>query len=144
MIRSLAATACALIVSASLAHGAEYFVYKDHLGNVVLSNLPPPPAAEIIRAYQLDEVSDEEVRRATEREQRFWQEVAARRLVEANEKLAESNLRLADALRARALGQDSGVVIQSAQTIGVAPRRFHRQRADGSAKPHARPAGRFR
>lgn len=124
----LAATGCALVLSVSLSHAAEYFIYKDPAGNTVLSNLTPPPAAEIVRREQLVDVTDEAVRAAREREERYWSERQIEQLVESNEKLAESNHRLAQAISGavalRAAQPDLVVqVVESA--IQRSPRRFH-------------------
>jgi hypothetical protein len=128
MMKCLAATGCALLFGASLAYGGEYFIYKDPAGPIVLSNLAPPPAAEIINRYELEEVTEEEVRAAQEREQRFWQGLQAERLAEAKERLAESNFQLTQALIATAAlrATQPGVLVQVAQAVTV-PRRIPRR-----------------
>ena len=67
MKEKFAAIACAWVFSAWVAQGAEYFIYQDPAGKIVLSNTTPPPAAEVIKRYELPDVTDEEVRAARER-----------------------------------------------------------------------------
>lgn len=146
-MKTLIATACALVLSASVAHGAEYFIYKDPAGRVVLSNVAPPPAAAIVGTYELPEATDEELRRAREVEERFWQELRDERRAEAQERLAESNLRLARVLEAGVLRPaDPVIILQAVQEASrrVPFRHFHRDRFNRSAKPGAAHTGKFR
>jgi hypothetical protein len=98
MIRTLLATSCALVFGASLAQGAEYFIYQDPAGKIVLSNIAPPPGAEVIKREELQDVTDEEVRAGREREHAFWQRLKDEELAESNRNMAESNYRLAQAI----------------------------------------------
>ena len=98
MTRTLLATTCALVFGASLAQGAEYFIYQDPAGKIVLSNITPPPGAEVIKREELQDVTDEEVRAGREREHAFWQRLKDEELVESNRNLTESNYRLAQAI----------------------------------------------
>ena len=90
--------ACTLLFSASATQAAEYFIYQDPAGKIVLSNIPPPARAEVIQRHELQDVSDEAVRAALEREQAFWQRLKDEELAESNRKLAESNYRLTQAI----------------------------------------------
>ena len=90
--------ACALVLSASLAEGAEYFIYRDPAGKIVLSNVTPPPGAEIVQRHELQDVSDEAVRAAREHEESFWRRIKDEELAESNQRLAESKDRLAEAI----------------------------------------------
>jgi hypothetical protein len=90
--------ACALVFSASLAQGAEYFIYRNPAGKIVLSNVTPPAGAEIVRRHELQDVSDEAVRAAREEEQSFWRRLKDEQLAESNQRLAESKDRLAEAI----------------------------------------------
>jgi hypothetical protein len=98
MKKICAAIGCAWVFSVSVAQGAEYFIYQDPAGRIVLSNTTPPPAAEVIKRYELQDVTDEEVRAAREREHAFWQRLKDEEIAESNRKLAESNYRLAQAI----------------------------------------------
>ena len=118
MRKTLAAVACALVFSASPAQGAEYFIYRDPAGKVVLSNITPPSGAEAIKRHNLQEVSDEAVRAALEQEHSFWLRLEDEQLAESNRKLAESNYRLAEAIiTAAALRQsEPGALVQVASS----------------------------
>ncbi|HKX49419.1 MAG TPA: hypothetical protein VJQ48_03230, partial [Candidatus Binatia bacterium] len=83
MIRTLLATSCALVFGASLARGAEYFIYQDPAGKIILSNITPPPGAEVIKREELRDVTDEEVRAGREREHAFWQRLKDEELAES-------------------------------------------------------------
>jgi hypothetical protein len=98
MKEKFAAIACAWVFSASVAQGAEYFIYQDPAGKIVLSNITPPPGAEVIKHYELQDVTDEAVRAAQEREHSFWLRLKDEELAESNMNLAESNYRLAQAI----------------------------------------------
>lgn len=98
MIRILLATSCALVFVASLAQGAEYFIYQDPAGKIVLSNITPPLGAEVIKREELQDVTDEEVRAGREREHAFWQRLKDEELAESNRNMAESNYRLVQAI----------------------------------------------
>ena len=90
--------ACALVSTASLGEGAEYFIYRDPAGKIVLSNVTPPPGAEIVQRHELQDVSDEAVRAAQEHEESFWRRLKDEQLAESNQRLAESKDRLAEAI----------------------------------------------
>ena len=98
MKEKFAAIACAWVFSASVAQGAEYFIYQDPAGKIVLSNITPPPGTEVIKHYELQDVTDEAVRAAQEREHSFWLRLKDEQLAESNRKLAESKVRLAEAI----------------------------------------------
>ena len=129
---TLAAAGCIIVLGVSLSHAADYFIYEDPAGNIVLSNLTPPPSAAIVRREQLPDVSDEAVRAAREREERFWHDVRIEDLAASNERLAESNHRLAQAISgAVALrGAEPNFIVQ--QVVETAnrrsPSRFHAHR----------------
>ena len=127
MKTGLAVIACAWIFSAPVAQGAEYFIYHDPVGKIVLSNTTPPPAAEVIKRYELQDVTDEEVRAARERELAYWQRLKDEQLAESNRKVAESNYRLAQAIiTAAALrGLEPDVPVQVAVTDAFPFDRFH-------------------
>lgn len=126
MKEKFAAIACAWVFSASVAQGAEYFIYQDPAGKIVLSNTTPPPAAEVIKRYELEDVTDEAVRAAREREHAFWQRLKDEELAESNRKLAESNYRLAQAVVAAAALRDlEPNVVQVAVTNAFPFARFH-------------------
>jgi hypothetical protein len=120
--------ACALVLSASLGEGAEYFIYRDPAGRIVLSNVTPPPGAEIVQRHELQDVSDEAVRAAREHEESFWRRLKDEQLTESNQRLAESNYRLAEAITTAATLRDSEPeVIQVATSHGS---RFHGRNID--------------
>ena len=73
MKKICAAIGCAWVFNVSVAQGAEYFIYQYLARKIVLSNTTPPPAAEVIKRYELQDVTDEAVRAAREREHAFWQ-----------------------------------------------------------------------
>jgi hypothetical protein len=126
MTRTLLATTCALIFGASLAQGAEYFIYQDPAGKIVLSNITPPPGAEVIKREELQDVTDEEVRAGREREHAFWQRLKDEELAESNRNLMESNYRLAQAIiTAGALRDWEPDVIQVAVTNAFPFDRLH-------------------
>ena len=126
MIRTLLATSCALVFGASLAQGAEYFIYQDPAGKIVLSNITPPPGAEMIKREELQDVTDEEVRAGREREHAFWQRLKDEELAESNRNMAESNYRLAQAIiTAGALRDWEPDVVQVAVTNAFPFDRFH-------------------
>ena len=89
---------CALVLSGSLCEGAEYFIYRDPAGKIVLSNVTPPPGAAVVQRYELQDVSDEAVRAAREHEESFWRRLKDEQLAESNQRLAESKDRLAEAI----------------------------------------------
>lgn len=119
--------ACALMSSASLGESAEYFIYRDPAGRMVLSNVTPPPGAEIVQRHELQDVSDEAVRAAREHEESFWRRLKDEQLAESNERLAESKDRLAEAIiTAAALREtEPEVLIQVASSHGSRFRGLH-------------------
>jgi hypothetical protein len=121
--------ACALVFGASLAQGAEYFIYRDSAGTIVLSNIRPTAEAEVLERYELQEVSEEALRAAREREHSFWLGLKDQQLAESNRDLAESNYRLAEAITtAAALGEtEPRLLVQVASSHGS---RFDRLRTD--------------
>ncbi|HKX50172.1 MAG TPA: hypothetical protein VJQ48_07030 [Candidatus Binatia bacterium] len=126
MTRTLLATTCALIFGASLAQGAEYFIYQDPAGKIVLSNITPPSGAEVIKREELQDVTDEEVRAGREREHAFWQRLKDEELAESNRNMAESNYRLAQAIiTAGALRDWEPDVVQVAVSNALPFDRFH-------------------
>jgi hypothetical protein len=108
---------CALVLSASQAQGAEYFIYKNTAGNVVLSNITPPPRAEVIQRHDLQDVSDEAVRASLERELSLSRRLMDEQLAESNQKLAESNHRLAQAIDTASARRewDPGLVVTTSE-----------------------------
>jgi hypothetical protein len=120
---------CAVVFGASLAQGAEYFIYRDSTGTIVLSNIRPTAEAEVLERFDLQEVSEEALRAAREREHSFWLRLKDEELAESNRELAESNHRLAEAVTgAAALREiEPDVLIQAASSHGS---RFHRLRTD--------------
>jgi hypothetical protein len=137
MTKTWVATGCALVFSASLAHGAEYFIYRDPAGRIVLSNTTPPPEAEILKRQELQDVSDEEVRAAREREHSFWLALKDEQLADSKRQVAESNYRLAEAIITAAALRETqpGVLVQVATSHGSRFAGFHRDQP--------RPGGRF-
>jgi hypothetical protein len=136
---------CTLVLSASLCEGAEYFIYRDPAGKIVLSNVTPPPGAEVIKREELQDVTDEEVRAAREREHAFWQRLNDEELAESNRKLAESNYRLAQAIiTAGALRDSEPDLVQVAVTNAFPFGRFASRRPqqrgnlNSGFRPHSR------
>ena len=132
--------ACALMSSASLGEGAEYFIYRDAAGRIVLANETPPPGAEIVQRHELQDVSDEAVRAAREHEEFFWRRLKDEQLAESNQRLAESKDRLAEAIiTAAALHEtEPDVLIQVASSHDS---RFRGLRLDQGRIPARPPAG---
>jgi hypothetical protein len=137
MTKTLVAMGCAWIFSASLAQGAEYFIYRDPAGKIVLSNVTPPAGAEVLQRHDLQDVSDEAVRAAREREHSFWLALKDEDLAESNRRLAESNSRLAEAIiTAAALREaEPGILVQVASS--------HGSRFGGLHMDQRRPRGRL-
>jgi hypothetical protein len=136
---------CALVFGASLAQGAEYFIYRDSAGTIVLSNLRPTAEAEVLERYELQEVSEEALRAAREREHSFWLELQDQQLAESNRELAESNDRLAQAIITAAALRDSEpdlvqVAVTNASPFGRFPSRRPQQRGhlNSGFRPHSR------
>ena len=148
MRKIFAAIGCAWIFSAWVAQAAEYLVYQDPAGKIVLSNLTPPPAAEVIKRYELPDVTDEEVRASQEREHAFWQRLKDEELAESNRKLAESNYRLAQAIITAGALRDwePDMLVQVAVSDAFPFDRFHRGRLPqrGHLNSGFRGHGRFR
>jgi hypothetical protein len=121
--------ACALVFGASRAQGAEYFIYRDSAGTIVLSNLRPTAEAQVLERYELEDVSEEALRAAREREHSFWLGLKDQQVAESNRELAESNYRLADAINTAATLRETepGVLVQVANSRGS---RFHRPHLD--------------
>jgi hypothetical protein len=145
MIRTLLASACALGFSASLAQGAEYFIYRDSAGTIVLSNITPPPGAAVIKREELQDVTDEELRAARKREHAFWQRLKDEKVAESNRELAESNNRLAQAIiTAAALRDSEPDLVQVAVANAFPFDRFRSRRPpqrghlNSGFRPHAR------
>ncbi len=82
----LFAACLALLLSADAPAG-DYFVYRDG-GKTVLSNIQPSQSASIVKAYQWQDVTDEEVARAERRSDLFWLGLKAEQLAESNDRLA--------------------------------------------------------
>ena len=124
---TLLATSFALVFSASLAQGADYFIYRDPAGTIVLSNIPPSAEAEVLERYELQDVSEEALRAAREREHSFWLGLKDQQLAESNRELAESNHRLAEAISTAAALRETepGVLVQVATSHGSQFRRLH-------------------
>ncbi|HEX6175565.1 MAG TPA: hypothetical protein VF089_16270 [Candidatus Binatia bacterium] len=120
---------CALFFGASLAQGAEYFIYRDSAGTIVLSNIRPTAEAEVLERYDLQEVSEEALRAAREREHSFWLGLQDEELARSNRELAESNHRLAEAITTNAALRETapGVLVQVASSHGS---RFQRPHTD--------------
>ena len=120
---------CALFFGASLAQGAEYFIYRDYAGTIVLSNIRPTAEAEVLERYDLQEVSEEALRAAREREHSFWLRLQDEELARSNRELAESNHRSAEAIATNAALHETapGALVQVASSHGS---RFHRLRTD--------------
>ena len=120
---------CALVFGASLAQGAEYFIYRDSAGTIVLSNIRPTAAAEVLERYEFQEVSEEALRAAREREHSFWLGLQDEELAKSNRELAESNYRLAEAITTKATVSETApeVLVQVASSHGS---RFHRSHTD--------------
>jgi hypothetical protein len=120
MRSTLLATGFALVFGASLAQGAEYFIYRDPAGTIVLSNIRPTAAAEVLEHYELQDVSEEAVRAAREREHSFWLGLKDQQLADSNRELAESNYRLAEAITTAATVRetDPDVLVQVASSHG--------------------------
>jgi hypothetical protein len=118
---------CALVFGASLAQGAEYFIYRDPGGTIVLSNIRPTAEAEVLERYELQEVSEEALRTAREREHSFWLELQDQQLAESNRELADSNHRLAEAITTAAALRETppGVLVQVATSHGSRSHRLH-------------------
>ena len=116
---------CALVFRASLAQGAEYLIYRGSAGTIVLSNIPPTAEAEVLERYELQEVSEEALRAAREREHSFWLRLQDEELAKSNRELAESNHRLAEAITTNAALRETApeVLVQVASSHGS---RFHR------------------
>jgi hypothetical protein len=128
MTRTLLVTSCALVLSASLAQGAEYFIYRDPGGRIVLSNIRPTRPAEVLERYELQDITEEALRAAREREHSVWLELKDQQVAESNRELAESNYRLAEAITTAAtLRESEPEVIQVATSHGS---RFHRRNID--------------
>jgi hypothetical protein len=127
MKRTFLAGSCALVFSASLAQGAEYFIYRDPAGTIVLSNIRPAAATEVLERYELEDVTDEALRAAREREHSLWLGVKDQRLAESNLELAESNYRLADAITTAATlrEREPEVLVQVANSHGSRFRGAH-------------------
>ena len=147
MKRTLLATSFALVLSASLAQGADYFIYRDPAGTIVLSNIRPIAEAEVLERYELEDVSEEALRAAREREQSFWLGLKDEELAESNRELAESNHRLAEAIiTAAALRASEPDLIQVAVTNASRFDRFrsHRPQQRGHLNSGFRPHSRIR
>ena len=128
MTRTLLVTSCALVLSASLAQGAEYFIYRDPGGRIVLSNIRPTRPAEVLERYELQDITEEALRAAREREHSVWLELKDQQVAESNRELAESNYRLAEAITTAAtLRESEPEVIQVATSHGS---RFHGRNID--------------
>lgn len=138
---------CAVVFGASLAQGAEYFIYRDSTGTIVLSNITPPHRAAVIKRAELQDVTDEELRAAREREHAFWQRLKDEELAESNRKLAESNDRLAQAIiTAAALRDSEPDLVQVAVTNASPFDRFRSRRPQqrGHLNSGFRPPSRIR
>lgn len=118
--------ACALS-SVSLAESAEYFIYRDPAGTIVLSNIRPSAEAQVLERYDLEDVSEEALRAAREREHSLWLELKDQQLAESNRELAESNYRLAEAISTAAALRETEpeVLIQVASSHGSRFRGLH-------------------
>jgi hypothetical protein len=138
MTKTWMATGCALVFSASLAEGAEYFIYRDPAGRIVLSNTTPPAEAEILKRQELQDVSDEAVRAAREREHSFWLALKDEQLAESNRQLAESNYRLAEAIITAAALRETqpGVLVQVASSHGSRFSDFHMDQSRPGGRLH--------
>jgi hypothetical protein len=138
MKRAFLAIGCAMAVSASLAQAAEYFIYRDPTGTIVLSNIRPSAAAEVLERYDLQDVSEDALRAAREREHSFWLGLKDAQLAESNRELAESNYRLAEAITTAAtLGEtEPDVLVQVATSQDSRFRAPHTDRRGSRARSH--------
>lgn len=66
-------TAAIALFLAGTAGAADYLVYKDGSGRIVLSNIAPPPSAQVIAKHDLKDATAEEIA-ATERANRETEE----------------------------------------------------------------------
>ncbi len=131
--------ACALVFSASMAQGAEYFIYRDPAGTIVLSNIPPSAEAEVLERYELEDVSEEALRAAREREHSFWLGLKDEELAESNWELAQSNYRLAEAITTAAALRETEprVLIQVASSHASRFNRLHRDERRTRGRSHS-------
>ena len=67
-------TATIALFLAGTAGAADYLVYKDGSGRVVLSNATPPPSAQVVAKHDLKDATAEEIA-ATERANRETEEL---------------------------------------------------------------------
>jgi len=139
-------TACALGFCGSLAQGAEYFIYRDPAGRIVLSNLRPSIEAQVLERYELEDVSEEALRAAREREHAFWQRLKDEEIAESNRQRAESNDKLVQAIiTAAALRDLEPDVIQVAVSDAFPFNRFQGGRVPPRGRmPGFRPHPRLR
>jgi hypothetical protein len=94
----------AVALAPAAATGAEYHIYKDASGSIVLSNLPTvarpadrsPESLAIVKTYDLPEATAEEIA-ATEKENRETARISALRdLINQAERIAEEMQRSND------------------------------------------------
>ena len=130
--------ACALVFGASLAEAADYFIYRDPAGTIVLSNIRPPAEAQVLERYDLEDVSEEALRAAREREHSLWLELKDQQLADSNRELAESNYRLAEAISTAAALRDTepGVLVQVASSHGSRFRSLDMDQQRRRGRPH--------
>jgi hypothetical protein len=67
-------TAAIALFLAGTAGAADYLVYKDGSGRMVLSNVTPPPSAQVVAKHDLKDATAEEIA-ATERANRETEEL---------------------------------------------------------------------
>ncbi len=112
--------ACAIFLSAfcvlAPVHAGDYYIYKDAAGKTTISNMKPTEGTEIVTRYDLNEVSNEEVRAAQSRDETFWLGLKLEALTESYNNLA-TELRASNA-RAR---EPLPIEILFASTVAVQP-----------------------
>ena len=96
-------TAAIVLFLAGSADSADYHIYKDSAGKIVLSNLAPPPSGQIVAKHDLKDATAEEIA-ATEKANRESEEFnlasnlfdSKVRLIVARSELVDSWRRLVD------------------------------------------------
>jgi hypothetical protein len=85
-------TAAIVLFLAGTAAAADYLVYKDSSGRIVLSNFAPPGSAEIVARHQLTDATDAEIAATEKANQEIAKLNVLRDMANSYERLVEANM----------------------------------------------------
>lgn len=78
------------LVLASAVLAGDYYILRDQAGKILLTNQKPREGSTVLRYYELEEVTDAEIRAASEREQNLLRLMKIEELTEKTANLTKA------------------------------------------------------